>query len=123
MIAVITYSVIFLSVWCCVGHSFPIEVLMSNVVIIPLFLLFMFEFVNQNLSSQKVVATSLAILLLNDLQFRIYGGGDYDQLGRVLCDNSFFVTFIISAIVVLVILSDYKEKISIFSLSLSLIHI
>ena len=84
--------------WCFVGHSFPIGFLFSNAIVFPVILTVLYLYNRNNIIKSKFTIISFGLLLFFDLYIRLFGGGDYDQLGKVFCNLSFYSTFATTSI-------------------------
>jgi hypothetical protein len=92
----------FLGVWALFGHWFSLLYLSSNVLVIPNLIWYLMERLKNDYSFFAIVPLCFTIVLANDYLFRVFGGGNHDEVGKVICDLIFYIILFVVTIMIIV---------------------
>lgn len=79
--------------WIVIGHFYPTITLFSSYLVLPIVFLFTAFFIKYRTSGYFVVPFCFSLILIHDWLFRIYSGGEHDDLGRAWCESMFYSTW------------------------------
>ena len=94
----IVINITFLFIWTVIGHYFPSISLITTYLIFPIMFVLSAIVVRYNLSGFIVIPFCFLLIFANDYLFRLFGGGNHDEVGRGLCELSFYVTLFTTTI-------------------------
>jgi hypothetical protein len=101
---------LFVIVWCFVGHFHPSVSLSMTALLLPITFFVSKKIFGKSLNRFIYSVFSFGIILVNDYLFRLFGGGIYDDAARGLCDISFYLTLLISTIFLMILQIQNSER-------------
>lgn len=98
------FNISFIITWTIIGHFNPTLTLFSSYVTFPIIFLFTAFFIKYRTSGYFVVPFCFSLILIYDWLFRIYSGGEHDDLGRAWCELMFYSTWKYTSISLVIIM-------------------